>query len=57
VHLQEYYRQTIDLDKGQLPNTEWNSERVCSLPLSATMTLGDVDDVVDAIENILVNNT
>ncbi|MGB5990948.1 MAG: DegT/DnrJ/EryC1/StrS family aminotransferase [Desulfobacterales bacterium] len=36
-----------------MPNTEWNSERICSLPLFPKMTHGDVDDVVDTIKEIL----
>jgi UDP-4-amino-4-deoxy-L-arabinose-oxoglutarate aminotransferase len=37
-----------------LPNTEWNSDRLCSLPLFPAMTAGDVDDVAGAIKDVLV---
>jgi UDP-4-amino-4-deoxy-L-arabinose-oxoglutarate aminotransferase len=51
THLHSWYRQRFpDL---HLPNTEWNSERLCSIPLFPDMTLDDVNRVVDAIENTL----
>jgi UDP-4-amino-4-deoxy-L-arabinose-oxoglutarate aminotransferase len=54
AHLQKYYRETIPEAMGTLPNTEWNAERICSLPLFPDMTRQDVDDVVDAIQEVLV---
>lgn len=53
VHQQKYYRETMQTPSGGLPNTEWNSERICSLPLFPGMTHDDVDDVVDTIKEIL----
>lgn len=53
VHLQKYYREKMGMRPGLLPNTEWNSERICSLPLFPEMTPDDVDDVVEAIKNAL----
>jgi UDP-4-amino-4-deoxy-L-arabinose-oxoglutarate aminotransferase len=53
VHLQKYYRETMGARPGQLPNTEWNSDRMCSLPLFPDMQVADVDRVVDAIRGIL----
>ncbi|MBW1827287.1 MAG: UDP-4-amino-4-deoxy-L-arabinose aminotransferase [Deltaproteobacteria bacterium] len=55
VHQQKYYRETMKAPSGGLPNTEWNSERICSLPLFPGMTHGDVDDVVDTIKEILIS--
>lgn len=49
-HLHSYYRQRFP--DVQLPNTEWNSARLCSIPLFPDMTTGDFDRVVDAIETI-----
>lgn len=54
VHLQRYYRDILPLPKGVLPATEWNSERICSLPLFPDMTPEDVADVVDTIKEVLV---
>ena len=53
IHLQKYYRERFGFRRGMLPNTEWNSDRICSLPLFPDMTPGDVDDVVDAIKDVL----
>jgi UDP-4-amino-4-deoxy-L-arabinose-oxoglutarate aminotransferase len=53
AHLQKYYRETFPEVVGTLPHTEWNSRRICSLPLFPDMTAGDVDDVVDAIKKVL----
>jgi UDP-4-amino-4-deoxy-L-arabinose-oxoglutarate aminotransferase len=53
VHLQKYYAETFGSKRGMLPDTEWNSDRICSLPLFPDMDFGDVDDVVDAIKDVL----
>ena len=53
VHQQKYYRESMGMKKGALPNTEWNSDRICSLPLFPDMTFEDVDSVVEAIKEIL----
>ena len=53
AHEQRYYRLTMPQVTGTLPNTEWNSARICSLPLFPAMTMDDVDDVVVAIKEVL----
>ena len=53
VHLQRYYAEKLGVRRGALPNTEWNSDRICSLPLFPDMTVDDVDDVVEAIKDVL----
>ena len=53
VHTQKYYRETLRLAEGVLPATEWNSERICSLPLFPDMEMEDVDSVVAAIKEVL----
>jgi UDP-4-amino-4-deoxy-L-arabinose-oxoglutarate aminotransferase len=53
VHLQKYYRESMGMRRGMLPNTEWNSDRICSLPLFPDMTADDIDDVVNAIKGVL----
>jgi len=53
VHLQKYYRESMGMHRGMLPNTEWNSDRICSLPLFPDMTADDIDDVVEAIKSVL----
>jgi len=53
VHLQRYYRERLGIERGALPNTEWNSDRILSLPLFPAMTVEDVDGVIDAIKIVL----
>lgn len=53
VHTQKYYRENIPQPEGTLANTEWNSERIFSLPLFPDMTLENVQRVVDAIKSSL----
>jgi len=53
AHQQRYYRETLRLPMGALPHTEWNSDRICSLPLFPDMEIDDVDDVVRAIKEVL----
>lgn len=53
VHLQKFYREQMGQRPGLLPHTEWNSERIFSLPLFPDMTSEDVNDVVTAIKDIL----
>jgi len=53
VHLQKYYTEVMGTSRGTLPNTEWNSDRICSLPLFPGMTIDDVDDVVNAIKEVI----
>ncbi|MDF7799467.1 aminotransferase class I/II-fold pyridoxal phosphate-dependent enzyme [Pontiellaceae bacterium B1224] len=53
VHLQKYYTETFGCHPGILPETEWNSDRICSLPLCPSMQDSDVDDVVAAIKTVL----
>lgn len=53
VHLQKYYTESMGTHRGMLPNTEWNSDRICSLPLFPDMTEDDVNDVVEAIKEVL----
>lgn len=54
IHLQKYYREEMGMREGMLPDTEWNSERICSLPLFPDMTDNDVTDVVEAIKDCLL---
>lgn len=53
VHLQKYFRENLAAGPDPLTNTEWNSERILSLPLFPDMHLDDVDRVVATIKSIL----
>jgi UDP-4-amino-4-deoxy-L-arabinose-oxoglutarate aminotransferase len=51
THLHPYYRQRWpDLT---LPDSEWNSARICSIPLFPDMVAADVERVATAIEAVL----
>lgn len=52
VHMQKFYREHYRR-RYSLPDTEWNSERICSLPLFPDMNNTDVTRVVDAIKTVL----
>lgn len=54
AHVQKYYRERYPEVMGTLPNTEWNSASICSLPLFPDMTIEEVDDVVSVIKDVLV---
>jgi len=51
AHLQKYYRENYR-HPYSLPNTEWNSQRICSLPLFPDMRDDEVVRVIDAIKSI-----
>ncbi|MCJ7555566.1 MAG: aminotransferase class I/II-fold pyridoxal phosphate-dependent enzyme [Gammaproteobacteria bacterium] len=53
AHKHKYYREAFPDAGDDLPNTNWNSDRIVSLPLFPDMTLADVDRVVLAIEEIV----
>ena len=53
MHLQPFYRQALSCREGQLPRTEYASERVISLPLYPSMREEDVDDVLRAVKKVL----
>ena len=53
AHLQKYYREVMGFRPGMLPDTEYNSDHICSLPLFPGMTEEDVDDVVGTIKDLL----
>lgn len=50
AHTQKYYRDRYPT--LVLPDTEWNSDRICSLPLFPTMTDDDVTRVIQALREI-----
>jgi UDP-4-amino-4-deoxy-L-arabinose-oxoglutarate aminotransferase len=55
VHEQKYYREWLASagKRLDLPATEWNSARICSLPFFPDMTFADVDRVVVAAQKVL----
>ena len=55
VHTQPYYAAKYPRWIGRLPNVEWASERILSIPLFPMMTDGDVRHVVAAIRDVLAH--
>jgi dTDP-4-amino-4,6-dideoxygalactose transaminase len=53
VHLHRYYRDTYGHARGDLPNSEWISDRTLSVPLSPKLDDDDVDDVIHAVRRTL----
>lgn len=53
AHTQKYYRERFP--RLQLPDSEWNSERICSLPLFPGMTDDDIARVINALHEIAGN--
>jgi UDP-4-amino-4-deoxy-L-arabinose-oxoglutarate aminotransferase len=53
VHLHEYYREKKGFQRGCLPNTEFVSDRLLSLPFFPAMTEADVSDVIAAIKDVV----
>jgi len=53
AHRHAFYRANPRLWRGELPNTDWNSDRILSLPLFPAMTEDDVQQVVDSIKEVL----
>jgi dTDP-4-amino-4,6-dideoxygalactose transaminase len=53
LHLHHYYRETYRYRLGDLPSSEWISDRTLSLPLSPKLTDGDVESVIFAVSHTL----
>ncbi len=52
IHLSPYYRDRYGFKRGDLPHTEFISDRVLSLPLFPLMTENDQDRVLAALDKI-----
>ena len=53
VHQHPYYRETFGFQTNDFPIAAYISERTVSLPLSAKLTDEDVDDVIQAVREVL----
>lgn len=53
VHLHPHYRDRFGYKRGDFPNAEWISERTVSLPISPKLSARDVEDVIEAVTEIL----
>jgi dTDP-4-amino-4,6-dideoxygalactose transaminase len=57
LHLHRYYQERFGYRRGDLPVSDWISDRTLSLPLSPKLTDADVDDVIVAVRNTLAQST
>ena len=53
VHLRTYYRRQFGFEPDHFPNASRISDRTVSLPLSPHLTDDDVEDVVQAVHDVL----
>ncbi len=53
VHLQSYYREKFGFGRGELPNSEWNSDRLFSLPLYPLLEEDDQLRVVETLKGLI----
>ena len=57
LHLHSFYQQNSEYRRGDFPNAEWISDRTVSIPISAKLTDEDVEEVIEAVEDIIKHNT
>lgn len=55
AHGQKYSRKRSIAASDGLLNTEWNTDRICSIPLFPDMADSDLNDVVNAITTVVDN--
>jgi dTDP-4-amino-4,6-dideoxygalactose transaminase len=48
-----WYREELGVERGQLPNTDWVTDRTITLPMSPSMTERDLDDVIAVTRSVL----
>ena len=53
IHHHPYYRDSLKIMVGELPNADYASERILSLPLFPLMTMEDARDVVEAVKKVI----
>ncbi len=53
IHLLSFFKKLLGLDRGSLPNSEYASDRLISLPLYPKMVSGQVGYVIDCVKTII----
>jgi dTDP-4-amino-4,6-dideoxygalactose transaminase len=56
IHHHSWYREHLPVPDGSLPNADYASDRILSLPLFPKMTLEDARDVVTAVKEVIAGN-
>ena len=56
IHHHQWYRENLPQPAGSLPNADYASDRILSLPLFPLMEDSDLSDVVTAIKDVIARN-
>jgi len=56
IHHHAWYRENLPVPEGALPNADYASDRILSLPLFPTMTMDDARDVVEAVKTVIAGS-
>jgi dTDP-4-amino-4,6-dideoxygalactose transaminase len=56
IHHHAWYREHLPVPAGELPNADYASDRILSLPLFPKMTMDDARDVVAAVKTVIASN-
>ena len=56
IHHHAWYREHLPVPPGTLPNADYASDRILSLPLFPKMTDEDARDVVEAVKDVIIKN-
>lgn len=56
VHHHAWYRENLPQPEGSLPNADYASDRILSLPLFPKMTDEDARDVVEAVKDVIIKH-
>ena len=56
IHHHIWYRENLPQPAGSLPNADYASDRILSLPLFPKMTMEDAIDVVSAVKTVIERN-
>ena len=56
IHHHAWYREHLPVPADALPNADYASDRILSLPLFPKMTMEDAHDVVEAVKTVIAKN-
>ncbi|TWJ13910.1 DegT/DnrJ/EryC1/StrS family aminotransferase [Geobacter argillaceus] len=56
IHHHAWYRENLPVVPGSLPNADYASDRILSLPLFPKMTMDDAQDVVAAVKDVIARH-
>ncbi len=56
IHHHAWYRENLPVVPGSLPNADYASDRILSLPLFPKMTMDDAQDVVTTVKDVIARH-